>query len=110
MSKELIFIALAFAVVVWILSCSQAAPHDIYTGLKNRGGYDCCGGENCRPIPAERVRLYDIGVKRGYWIDGYFWIDEDRALPSPDSQFHICRMDHWGSAGIICFFAPYVGL
>src|SRR6266436_4778075 len=57
---------------------SYASAHDIYTGIKNKSGYDCCDGQHCHPLSASRVKSYDTGYKRGYRIDNFFWVDEDR--------------------------------
>ncbi len=46
MRTALLVVALAF--------CGPAQAHDWYTGVKQNGS-DCCGGQDCAEIPADRV-------------------------------------------------------
>ena len=96
------------------LLCVSNPAHDIYSGLRDRDGHLCCGGQDCEPVEA-------IGLPDGnYYLPGSDEIiPADMATPSPDDRFHHCFyyplakvVDPWGGPvwedkpKTRCFFAP----
>ena len=100
------------ALALFFCTTCAAHGHDIYTGIKNKLGYDCCGGEHCTPISGSRIVPAVLQGFRGYRIDGRWFVGENSTLPSPDERFHICwsHPAHIGTRYISCFFAPVVGM
>src|SRR5262245_36664201 len=99
------------ATIALLCVSTTVLAHDIYTGLRDRDGHLCCGGQDCMPVEA-------IGLP-----DGNYYLprtDEiipaDMAAPSPDDRFHHCtyypKFDEWGSPvweskpKTRCFLAP----
>jgi hypothetical protein len=93
---------------------STVLAHDIYTGLRDREGHLCCGGQDCMPVEA-------LALPNGsYYLPGSDEIiPADMAGPSPDNRFHRCayyplvhEVDPWGGPvwetepKTCCFFAP----
>ena len=40
------------AIIALICVSSTVLAHDIYSGLRDRDGHLCCGGEDCKPVEA----------------------------------------------------------
>jgi hypothetical protein len=56
---------IAVTVVGAVLACSQPprlAAHDIYSSLRDRSGYQCCGGEDCEAVGSDFVIRPDGSV------------------------------------------------
>ena len=73
------------AVIGLLCVSSIVQAHDIYSNLRNRDGYLCCNGQDCKPVQATVLP------------DGNYYLpatDEiipaDMATPSPDDRFHHC--------------------
>jgi hypothetical protein len=93
---------------------STVLAHDIYSGLRDRDGHLCCGGQDCKPVEAT------VLPNGSYYLPATGEIiPADMATPSPDDRFHHCayyRMlpMQFDSAGPVwestprtrCFFAP----
>ena len=102
------------ATIALLCVSSTVLAHDIYSGLRDRDGNLCCGGQDCMPVQATVLP------------DGNYYLpttDEiipaDMATPSPDDRFHHCiyyprasAFDPWdgqiweSKAKTRCFFAP----
>src|SRR6476659_1685559 len=97
-----------------LCASSTVLAHDIYSGLRDRDGHLCCGGEDCKPVEA-------IALPNGsYYLPRTGeTIPADMAAPSPDDRFHHCiyypmandydRLGYpvWKSKPKTrCFFAP----
>jgi hypothetical protein len=99
------------AITLLCLSTSVLA-HDIYSGLRDRDGHLCCGGEDCKAVQARVLPNGSYYLPTTNEI-----IPADRATPSPDDRFHHCTYDPmagldsgdeqkaWGEV-TRCFFAP----
>jgi hypothetical protein len=102
--------ALVAAIGLLCLSTSVLA-HDIYSGLRDRDGDLCCGGQDCRPVQATVLPNGNYYLPATNEI-----IPADRATPSPDDHFHHCIYypvandpggPIWESTPKTrCFFAP----
>ena len=107
---------LGLAISLALLCVSNTVlAHDIYSGLRDRDGHLCCGGEDCKPVEA-------IALPNGsYYLPSTGeTIPADMATPSPDHRFHHCTyypvlpLQFDSSAGPAfestsvtrCFFAP----
>jgi hypothetical protein len=73
------------AIIALLCLSSTVQAHDIYTGLRDREGHLCCGGEDCKPVEA-------VALPNGsYYLPGSDEIiPADMAAPSPDDRFHRC--------------------
>jgi hypothetical protein len=60
---------------------------------------DCCAGDDCKPIPAERVQI----TPQGYLVDGQFAF-AFTSPKSPDEKYHLCWPRSWATPN--CFFPP----
>jgi hypothetical protein len=102
------------ATIALLCLSSTVLAHDIYTGLRDREGHLCCGGEDCKPVEA-------VALPNGsYYLPGSDEIiPADMAAPSPDDRFHRCieyplvyEVDPWSypvwesKPKTRCFFAP----
>jgi hypothetical protein len=103
------------AATIALLCVSNAAlAHDIYSGLRDRDGDLCCGGQDCKPVKA-------ITLPNGsyYLPESGETIPANMASPSPDDRFHRCiyyplvkLVDPWNGPVFEdkpktrCFFAP----
>ena len=102
------------ATIALLCASSTVLAHDIYSGLRDRDGHLCCGGEDCKPVEA-------IALPNGsYYLPRTGeTIPADMATPSPDERFHHCtyypmlpmQLDWAGpvyesTAKTRCFFAP----
>src|SRR5204863_33515 len=64
---------LASVAFVFAWSAAPAMAHDIYTDLRDRGGYRCCDGDDCEAVGSDFVILPDGGAllmsrKQGRWV------------------------------------------
>jgi hypothetical protein len=101
------------ATIALLCVSNTVLAHDIYSGLRDRDGHLCCGGQDCKPVEA-------IVLPNGsYYLPGSEeTIPADMATPSPDDHFHHCtydpvanEFDPWGpfwesKPKTRCFFAP----
>ena len=101
---------LAFAFV-----CLMAQPgeaHEFYTGLVNANGQNCCGGHDCKVVPAEGVRGSPLV---GFEVLNFMDQTEPQWLPvpetsvlidvrPPDGRMHACI---WGGE-VKCLILPSV--
>ena len=89
---------------VWAGMAGAASGHDWYPAR-------CCGGYDCRMLPATSV----TAVNGGWLID-----ETDEVFPygkeddSPDGQFHRCENRTWprlsnGQYRTRCLFVPNLG-
>lgn len=83
-------VVLLFVAAVLLGTIKAARSHDWYP-------IQCCGGHDCLQLPDADVKE----VPHGYMVRGTF-VDETKALPSPDEHFHGCFPQ--GQLG--CFWAP----
>jgi hypothetical protein len=105
---------LGLAISLALLCVSNTVlAHDIYSGLRDRDGHLCCGGQDCKPVKA-------IVLPNGnyYLPESDETIPADMASPSPDERFHRCfyypvanDFDPWtpvwgDKTETRCFFAP----
>src|SRR5215468_10115867 len=73
------------ATIALLCLSSTVLAHDIYSGLRDREGHLCCGGQDCRPV--EAVALPD----GSYYLPGTGeTIPANMAAPSPDDRYHHC--------------------
>ena len=64
---------------------STVLAHDIYSGLRDRDGHLCCGGQDCKPVEAA------VLPNGSYYLPATGEIiPADMATPSPDDRFHHC--------------------
>src|SRR5262249_37056362 len=76
--------ALMAAIALLCLS-STVLAHDIYSGLRDRDGNLCCGGQDCEPVEAT------VLPDGSYYVPATGeTIPADMATPSPDDRFHHC--------------------
>jgi hypothetical protein len=106
------WLGLAISLALLCLSTSVLA-HDIYSGLRDRDGHLCCGGEDCKAV---KVTVLPNGSY--YLPTTNEIIPADRATPSPDDRFHHCTIQwhnefepgggpEWSDTPVTrCFFAP----
>ena len=106
---------LGLAISLALLCVSNTVlAHDIYSGLRDRDGHLCCGGEDCKPVEATVLPNGSYYLPRTGET-----IPADMATPSPDERFHHCtyypmlpmQLDWAGpvyesTAKTRCFFAP----
>jgi hypothetical protein len=72
------------------LTSTPALAHDLYTGLKDPAGRDCCGGHDCRPVDMCVTHDGKAGL---LIVPPDCSVIEPHAilpLPSPDGQAHVC--------------------
>jgi hypothetical protein len=82
-----LWMVLAVAVIILaIMTVSNTVlAHDIYSGLRDREGNLCCGGEDCKPVEAT------VLPNGNYYLpETGETIPADMAAPSPDDRFHHC--------------------
>src|SRR5262245_7514504 len=107
------------AAIALLCVSSTVLAHDIYSGLRDRDGHLCCGGQDCMPVEA-------LALPNGsYYLPASAEIiPADMATPSPDDRFHRCTLyptsptapianEFDGSGPLLevpnktrCFFAP----
>ena len=73
------------AAIALLCLSSTVLAHDIYSGLRDRYGNLCCGGQDCKPVKATVL------------LNGNYYLPETgevipaaMATPSPDDRFHHC--------------------
>ena len=64
---------------------STVLAHDIYSNLRDRAGYLCCNGQDCKPVQAKVLPNGSYYLPRTNEI-----IPAGMATPSPDDRFHHC--------------------
>jgi hypothetical protein len=94
MMNAIFRVALGAAVVV--ASCGASAAHDIYTGVRNKNGLLCCGGNDCAATSyREQGGRFEFLTREQQWIE----IPEERIIflpipgdpPTNDSHHaHLC--------------------
>ena len=100
------------AVIGLLCVSSIVQAHDIYSNLRNRDGYLCCNGQDCKPVQATVLPDGNCYLPATDEI-----IPADMATPSPDDRFHHCfyypvanEFDPypvWSDTPVTrCFFAP----
>jgi hypothetical protein len=91
------------SLVLLVILAGPASAHDFYSDLKNRGGVDCCGGKDCKPVPT----CITAQGAEGLLLQGQCMpIDWRLVLPmtSPDGQAHACASSSNGT--IRCIILP----
>jgi hypothetical protein len=73
------------AVMALLCVSSTVLAHDIYSGLRDRDGHLCCGGQDCKPVQATVLPNGNYYLPKTNQI-----IPADMATPSPDDRFHHC--------------------
>jgi hypothetical protein len=103
------------AAIALLCLSSTVLAHDIYSGLRDRDGHLCCGGQDCMPVEALALPNGSYYLPKTNEI-----IPADIAAPSPDDRFHHCtyykllpmQFDSGGGPAwestptTRCFFAP----
>jgi len=100
MARELRTCALA---ALTCLVAAGAKAHDWYSGLHDKNGVSCCGGEDCRPtamcrLPDGREGIVVLDVCRPIpW-------DKVLGIPAPDGRAHVCAVPsrNGGGALVLC--------
>lgn len=93
-----------------VLAAVPAAAHDAPSGWPYPG--ECCDGQDCAPIPYERVRStphgYELTLKPGdhplITEAMTIFVPRDRAEPSGDRSYHLCYK--YSYPFFWCFFVP----
>jgi hypothetical protein len=89
-----------------VAAVQSAAAHDWYSGLHSPKGVDCCGGQECRPVP---YRLNTETEREEIEANGAWWpVEYDKVLPlsSPDGSAHACWIGPWGKPFFRCIILP----
>lgn len=74
-----------FALIFFlVVSASQA--HDVYSEWKDKHGQPCCGGNDCKVYPADKVHI----VQTGFLLADGVLVRFDEAIGSPDENYHRC--------------------
>lgn len=97
-----------------ILLAVPAAAHDPYYGIKSDDGIDCCGADDCEPLPHGNLRVSDGSFE--VLIDGQWAPVPDNAIArdkSPDGQVHWCPQKEYFNMtahviGTRCLILPMV--
>jgi hypothetical protein len=102
------------ATIVLLCVSNAVLAHDIYSGLRDRDGHLCCGGQDYMPVQATVLPDGSYYLPKTGKI-----IPADMATPSPDDRFHHCtyyqmlpmQLDWVGpvfdsTPKTRCFFAP----
>ena len=79
--KGLLVLAKLFFVALTAVAIAPALAHDIYFGVLNKNGKECCSGHDCRPV---RHRTTATGVEME--VDGR-WV----AVPSHTLEYRALR-------------------
>src|SRR5258708_20374961 len=102
------------ATIALLCVSSTVLAHEMYTGLRDRDGNLCCGGQDCGPVKA-------VVLPNGNYLlpETAEIIPAEMATPSPDNRFHHCiyypmakLADPWSGPvwesipKTRCFFAP----
>jgi hypothetical protein len=67
------------AAIALLCLSSTVLAHDIYSGLRDRDGHLCCGGQDCMPVEALALPNGSYYLPKTNEI-----IPADMAAPSPD--------------------------
>ena len=101
---------------VFFLLAQSADPGDMYHGLRNDDGRDCCGQNDCRVYGESEIRFNpDMQILyNGEWID----VPESAILRqgSWDGMFRACVVEGFGARGnvivkqyhVLCVLLPGV--
>jgi hypothetical protein len=103
------------AAIALLCLSNTVLAHDIYTDLRDRDGYLCCNGQDCKPVEATVLPDGNYYLPKTDEV-----IPAEMATPSPDDRFHHCTYYQmgtianefdlwliWGSKlKTRCFFAP----
>lgn len=87
--------------LAFVLSDSQhSRAHDIYSGLRSKGGMLCCGGDDCAATEyRESGQRFEFLTREGRWVE----IPEGRIIflpiPGDDSS------ENKGNRGHLCYRA-----
>ena len=98
------------ATIALLCVSSTVLAHEMYTGLRDRDGNLCCGGQDCGPVKA-------VALPNGnyYLPETGEIIPAGMATPSPDDRFHRCTYYpvapiggpvYESTAKTRCFLAP----
>lgn len=101
--------AFVLIVVTMVLfSVGGASAHSMYTGKRNPvTSESCCGINDCRPFPEERVQVVPGGYMTSLIGGGVEYIPEAETLPSMDGRYHRCEVPIGPDAGRRrCFMVP----
>src|SRR3954464_7185835 len=82
------------------LAPAGAEWHGWYSGLKDRYGVSCCGGEDCPPTAMCRLRDGREGI---VVLDACRPIPWDKVLDiaSPDGSAHVCALPSRNGGGVL---------
>jgi hypothetical protein len=114
------------SLIILIFTISSAFAHDIYTGIKGKDGFLCCGGNDCAAtIYREKGNAFEFLTREGNWVT----IPNDRItfLPIPGEKIddaethraHLCyRLANpsdslenvFGQIRLFCAFIPPGGV
>lgn len=93
MVPALVTVAVALALIGVLALVTKVDAHSWYTGQKSPRGGSCCGGQDCRPLTPDAIRLNDAGeievLMHGSWwpaLDKRWFVE----TPPPDGSWHIC--------------------
>jgi hypothetical protein len=97
------------ATIALLCLSSTVLAHDIYSGLRDRNGHLCCGGQDCKPVQATVLPNGSYYLPETDEI-----IPAEMATPSPDDRFHRCAHNEANEfepypvskSETRCFFAP----
>jgi hypothetical protein len=85
------------------LAPAGAEGHDWYSGLTDKYGVSCCGGQDCKPTAMCRLPNGREGI---IVLDACRPIPWDKVLPisSPDGRAHVCAVPsrNGGGALVMC--------
>ena len=95
---------------------SMAPAHDrpgADAGWIEKNHSDCCGEDDCFPIPRTDLELVKRGGRYGWQVKGHpNTIPEREAIPSEDGRYWKCVMPDWDGTGphVRCLFMPGAGV
>ena len=100
MARELRTCALA---VLTCLVPTGAKAHDWYSGLHDKNGVSCCGGEDCRPTAMCRLPDGHEGIVVLDVCRPIPW-DKVLGISAPDGRAHVCAVPsrNGGGALVLC--------
>ena len=97
MGRELRTCALA---ALACLAPAGAEGHGWYSGLKDRYGVSCCGGEDCRPTAMCRLPDGREGIVVFDTCRPIPW-DKVLDIASPDGGAHVCAVPSRNGGGVL---------